>query len=147
MHRSSIVFQLAFFAVIGIVAYLLDVATSPYSYYHICKYDLRTQSVHLTHHIMNMYLQFGWLSWNSWILTLYIPSVVGVLVHWEQNGNICFLTDYVNKRCGIRRGEYFRDIWKLLGLKSLEYYEKIHRIYLLVACGVAAWKIYIQMCQ
>ena len=109
--------------------------------YLCCKNVLETHSTLLAHHIINVFAQFGWMSNNKYILYLYLTTPLIVLLHWKTNNNKCALTEYVNNQCNIKSGEYFRDMWFLIGVKKLKNYDSIQKGYLIVAWIITLVKV------
>jgi hypothetical protein len=127
---------------IGVIAYIIDIISPPKDRYKKCVNKLKFHIITLIHHIFNIYLQFGWLLNNLYLLIFYIFINLGTLLHWNSNNNYCFLTQLINKMCNIPINEYFRDIWYFLGIKNLKNYDILHYIYLIITLFISIYKIY-----
>lgn len=126
--------------ILGIIFYIIDVMTME-GHYMSCKNMVAPHTTLLAHHIINVFAQFGWLSNNKYILYAYLPAPLITIAHWKTNDNKCIMTEYVNDKCNIKKGAYFRDLWFLLGVKNLKNYDSIHRVYLLIGWIVAFVKV------
>ena len=118
--------------VIGVVFFLIDIGTFTYC-------NKKVYPVLLLHHILNIFAQFGFLCTDKTLLTLYVFAPILTMLHWKTNNNKCFLTQYVNDACGYDM--YFRDLWFLLGIKTLENYSQIHYAYLIAGWIIAVMKL------
>lgn len=127
--------------IIGIISYIIDVITMKGNYL-LCQNILETHTILLTHHIINVFAQFGWLSNNKYELYAYLLAPWIVIAHWSTNDSKCILTEYVNDKCNFEKGVYFRDLWFLLGIKKLKNYEIVHRVYLIIGWIIAIVKVY-----
>ena len=128
--------------IVGIIFYTIDILTMK-GHYMNCRKTVKTNSVLLIHHVINIFAQFGWISNNKYILYAYLFAPLIVLMHWKTNDNKCVLTQYVNGNCNIDQKVYFRDIWWFLGFKKLKNYDVIHKTYLITVWFVALIKLYL----
>jgi hypothetical protein len=106
---------------------------------------LKTFSTYLFlffHHLIAIFLYFGFLFSNPYILGWYIIFVFVVMLHWQTNSHKCILTQVLNKVCMYSDGEPFHDIWYFLGLKSKPYTEYFLVGYLLLGISIAFYKLY-----
>ena len=126
---------------LGILSYIIDVKTAPEDYYKECIDDNLVKLELLTHHVLNIYAQFGWLSNNKYLLYGYAVTPLIVLLHWQTNKNRCFLTEDINKKCHIQEDEPFRDFWYLIGFKKLTHYDGLHKLYLILAWLISVYKL------
>jgi hypothetical protein len=117
---------------LGVLFFLIDINTFSY-----CKREV--YPVLLIHHIVNIFAQFGFLSNDKTLLSLYVVAPLLTMIHWKTNDNKCFLTELVNESCGYEM--YFRDIWFLLGVKDLKYYSQLHYGYLFIGWIIAVVKL------
>jgi hypothetical protein len=124
----------------GLLFYLVDIGSSG-KLYNLCMDNLFFHLVSLTHHIYNIFLQFGWLSNDLVILCVYVVINILTMLHWITNENYCISTEIINSMCGFSRDKYFRDIWHFTGVKKFKYYIFIRYIYILITSIIAINKI------
>lgn len=127
---------------VGVIFYIIDILTIK-GHYMNCRNTIKTNSVLLIHHIINIFAQFGWMCDNKYILYAYLFAPLIVLMHWKTNDNKCVLTQYVNDNCNIDQKVYFRDIWWFLGIKKLKKYDLMHKSYLITVWFIALIKLYL----
>lgn len=125
--------------IIGIIFFIIDILNNDYSK---CKNKTTNYFIILVHHIVNIFAQFGWLSNDKYILSLYLITPIIVLIHWKTYNNKCYLTDIVNKNCDLNDDTLFKDIFYHLKIKKLKNYDIIHKIYLIFVWFVALIKLY-----
>lgn len=78
------------------------------------------------HHIISVFLHFGWIFDNKNMLKLYIFSVIAVIGHQTMNNGKCFLTQIENKICEFKTYHSFTDFYYWLGLKDKPIYRDIY---------------------
>jgi hypothetical protein len=125
---------------VGFLLYLYDITKD--NYYKYCKKNIKVNLTLLLHHISNVFTQFGWLSNNKTILTLYLIIPPLIIVHWNSNNNRCILTEYTNKNCNIDQDSSFRDLWFTMGIKGKKYTKQFLRTYLIIVWFIALYKLY-----
>lgn len=82
-----------------------------------------------THHIINIFINFGWLSNNKILLYIYVLSPITTIIHWKLNNNKCILTELHNKACN--NNIEFNDLFNMLGLKLYPFWNNYgHTLYL-----------------
>ena len=128
--------------IVGVIFYIIDIFTKKGNYMN-CRNTVKTNSVLLIHHIINIFAQFGWMCDNKYILYVYLFTPLIVLLHWKTNDNKCVLTHYVNENCDIDQKVYFRDIWWFLGIKNFKKYDLMHKIYLIIVWVITLIKLYL----
>lgn len=128
--------------VMGIVSYLIDLITAPTDYYKKCLYKTEFHSKLLLHHILVIFIYFGWLSNNSYVLSFYLLLPITLLVHWRMNNNRCVMTEAVNNMCDLDKDEYIRDIAYLCGLKKSKYYDPVYKTFLVFVFSYVIYKLY-----
>lgn len=127
--------------IIGVIFYTIDISTANKSHYKTCINNKLIQLELLLHHILNIYAQFGWVSNNKYLLYGYVITPLLVLSHWSTNNNKCYLTEDINKKCNIDKNVPFRDMWYLIGIKNIKYYDTCHKLYLIIGWLIALYKI------
>ena len=106
--------------IVAILCYIVDVTTYK-NRYKKSKNKINTHMVILIHHIIVVFSQFGWLSNDKRVLSIYLCAPLLIMFHWKTNSNKCLMTEYVNKQCELPEGTYFNNIWFLLEVEK-----KIH---------------------
>ncbi len=130
------------FILLGMIAYLTDIISAPSGYYKKCINKPYFHLKLLFHHIVVMFIFFGWLSNNRYILSFYVFVPVILIAHWKSNNNRCTLTEDVNKMCGLDQDEYIRDFLYLIGLKHTKYYDPVYKSFLLFSFSVVLIKLF-----
>lgn len=125
--------------IIGIIFFIVDISSNNYSK---CNNKITNYFIILLHHIVNIFAQFGWLSNDKYILSLYLITPIIFLIHWNTYNNKCYLTDFVNKNCNLNDDTLFKDIFYHLKIKKLKNYDTIHKIYLVLVWFIALIKLY-----
>ena len=131
---NKLAFELSLIVLFGVLFFMIDINTFDYS-------DKSVYPLLLTHHIINVFSQFGFLCNDKYLLIAYIFAPIIVIGHWLTNNNKCVLTEMVNDKCGIDSGTNFRDMWFLMGIKKLKYYDQLHYSYLIVGWIIAVIKL------
>ena len=107
--------------IVAILCYIVDVTTYK-NRYKKSKNKINTHMVILIHHIIVVFSQFGWLSNDKRVLSIYLCAPLLIMFHWKTNSNKCLMTEYVNKQCELPEGTYFNNIWVLMGVKNTHNY-------------------------
>jgi len=87
------------------------------------------------HHVLAVYLYFGWLAPTKGYLEIYVILVLVVVFHWMTNNQKCILTQIINWYCVYDDGEYFHDIFWFLGVKEQNNWFNWMFIYLVLLFG------------
>jgi hypothetical protein len=96
----------------------------------------------ILHHLISSFLLVGWLFNYKSILLLHIFVVIGTIIYWRRNENLCGLTTYVNNICGWDHEKPFHDLLDIIGLKRLKAWNEIgHYIFILVGACISLYKI------
>lgn len=96
----------------------------------------------ILHHFLSSFLLVGWLFDLKYILLLHILVVLGIIIYWQSNDNLCGLTTYVNKICGWNEEKPFHDLLDMVGLKKLKGWNEIgHYIFIIVGACISLFKI------
>jgi hypothetical protein len=99
-------------------------------------------SLLLAHHIVNVFVNFGWLFYSPILLILYIISIPVMYIHWYLNNNTCKITTDMNKMCGWGEDTYFNDIFNILGFKKYKNWDKIyHNVFIGLGISIAIYKL------
>lgn len=104
------------FIVLFAISFVGDI-THKYTH-NKCVLTTKVVALLFIHHIINNFLNFGWLFSNRKLLVLYILTVIGVYIQFALNDHKCVLTQLENKLCNYRKYELFNDIFKMLGIKK-----------------------------
>ena len=134
--------DLTYIILLGFLSYLADISTAPKNYYKKCINKVNFNLRLLVHHIIIMFIFFGWLSNNKYLLVLYtfIPFVL--IIHWKINNNRCVMTEDINSMCGLDKDEYVRDFLYLIGFKKSKYYDPFYKTFLLFTFVYVIYKLY-----
>jgi hypothetical protein len=87
---------------LGLLSYVVDVATAEPVMYQNCK-DLGSQASLLLHHMLFVFSSTAWISNNRDILVAELTVIVLLVLHWFTNDFKCFWTQTTNERCGIKQ--------------------------------------------
>lgn len=126
---------------LGIISYLLDLLSASNGYYDKCISKSEFHVKLLLHHVLVMFVYFGWLSDNTYILSFYLLFPIILLIHWRMNDNRCIMTETVNTMCGLDKDEYIRDIAYLCGLKQSKYYDPVYKVFLLFTFSFTLYRL------
>lgn len=127
----------------GLLSYLLDISTAPKNYYKKCINNPEFHAKLLLHHIIVIFIFFGWLSNNKYMLIIHLFLPLILMMHWNTNNNRCAMTETVNNMCGLDKDEYIRDFIYLIGLKKSKYYDPFYKIFLLFTFIYVMYKLYL----
>jgi hypothetical protein len=128
--------------ILGVLSYMIDILTSPQEYYNKCINNHNFHTKLMIHHIMVIFIFFGWLSNNKYILYIYVFIPIVLLVHWKQNNNRCVLTETVNTMCGLDKDDHIRDFIYFLGIKKTKYYDPLYKTFLVLIFFFVIFKIF-----
>jgi len=96
----------------------------------------------ILHHFLSSFLMVGWLLQFKPLLLLHIFVVIGTIIYWKQNENLCGLTIYVNNICGWNHEKPFHDILDIIRLKKLKVWNEIgHYIFIIIGACISLYKI------
>lgn len=134
--------DLIYIVLMGFLSYLADISTAPKNYYRKCINKASFNLKLLLHHIIVMFIFFGWLSNNKYLLMIhaFIPFIL--IIHWKTNNDRCIMTEDINNMCGLDKDEYIRDFLYIIGFKKTKYYDTVYKIFLLFTFGVVIYKLY-----
>jgi hypothetical protein len=93
------------------------------------------------HHLLAVFLYFGWLSPSPVFLGLYILLVLLVVFHWMTNHQKCYLTQIINRYCGYDDGEGFHDLFYIFKMKQQNWFDRFIYSYLLFTFILSLLKI------
>ena len=110
--------KLSLIIAIGLVFYIIDTSTgnADQLYLH-CKDDKMFQTVLFCHHVINVYILFGWTSNDKTFLTIYVIFIICILGQWYLNKNKCFVTEYLSSKCK-DKNYVFRNLVFYTGYKQ-----------------------------
>jgi hypothetical protein len=96
----------------------------------------------ILHHFLSSFLLVGWLLQYKPLLLLHIFVVIGTIIYWRQNENLCGLTTYVNNICGWNQEKPFHDLLDIIGLKKLKSWNEMgHYIFIIIGASISLYKI------
>jgi hypothetical protein len=130
----SLLFLIAF------VSYIYDFETN------VCFVKTKQMGLHLFlyfHHVVALFLYFGWLSSSKTILILYAFTIFIIILHWFTNDQKCIITQIVNYYCGLPDAEGFHDIFYFLGMKQQDWFNSFIYSYLGFVFIITLYKIYL----
>ena len=103
----------------------------------------RISIILILHHFLSSFLIVGWLLQYKPILLLHIFVVIGTIIYWRQNENLCGLTTYVNKICGWNQEKPFHDVLDIIGLKKIKAWTELgHYIFIIIGASISLYKLY-----
>jgi hypothetical protein len=127
---------------LGIFSYLIDILTASKDYYQKCINNKLFHIELLLHHIIVIFIFFGWLSNNKYILLIYLFIPIILISHWKMNNNRCKITEDVNNLCDLDKDEYIRDFLYIVGLKKTKYYDSFYKFFLIFTFIYVIYKLY-----
>lgn len=137
--NSQIFVDLLVIFIFSVVFYVIDIYTGKNNYKK-CRNNPYTMFYLYIHHFINTFLWFGWLCRSPYLLVTYI-IVIGIVVSLWQIIGSCFMTYYVNKKCGMPKDENFNDIINVIGIKKLSYYKYINYTTLVLYLAIAIYRV------
>jgi hypothetical protein len=106
-------------------------------------YSFKSDTLLFTHHWLNIFANFGWVTTSVPLLHLYIFAPIIVSIHWLTNKGKCILTEEYNRMCGLPATLQFNDLFNILGFKQYTFWNNIgHYLYLAIALFLTAYKLY-----
>ena len=90
----------------------------------------------ILHHIILIFLMFGWLLSGIWLI-VYLISILLVNLSWMFTDGLCWLTVIENNICGWEKEKPFNHIFTLLDVKKTNTYY----IFIIFAIGIAIYKL------
>jgi hypothetical protein len=93
----------------------------------------------LIHHIFCVFLYFGWIFDNKYVLMLYIASVFVTVSHWICSGT-CYLKKLTNDECDWDEHTKFNDLFNCFNMYTKTQI-KIQFPILLIGSIIAFWKL------
>ncbi len=94
--------DLAIIGALGLVSYLVDIASAGSAMYQKCR-DAGSQVSLLLHHMLFVLSTTAWISNNRDILVAELTVILLLVLHWCTNDFKCFWTQTTNERCGIKQ--------------------------------------------
>lgn len=113
------------FIVLTLFSFIMDVLTNT------CIFSCSMTFILFIHHIINIFIYFGWLFNAHNVLLFHVVFPLLVLLHWKTNNNRCFLTQIINEYCGYDDGHPFHDLLYMVGLKNYVWFNN-YGIYFVV---------------
>ena len=122
----------------SILSFILDISTNScfknlFSENNVETNNLKKISILeflFLHHVLAVYLYFGWLSSSKFYLEIYVGLVLVIIFHWMTNNQKCILTQIINWYCGYNDHEWFHDIFWITGIKSKTWFNTFIYTYL-----------------
>lgn len=124
--------------------FILDTILDIFSYNTIqcIKSHPRVLPILIYHHLISCFILAGWLFNFTPILLVHILAVIGTIIYWRYNDNLCDLTVYVNKICGWNEIKPFHDLLDIIGLKRLKTWNELgHYLFILSGACISLYKI------
>jgi len=100
----------------------------------------RAFAIIVFHHIFCVFLYFGWLLDNKYVLLAYLGTVFVTVSLWIYLGT-CVITKKTNEICEWDNSVKFNDIINVLNQKMQPASVKMHLPILLIGAFVGIWKI------
>lgn len=125
----------------ALTEFALDLYKS-HDLYRNCRNDPAFYAQLLLHHFAFALIVTGWMCDDLQLLGLYLACLTWVLLDWEVNGGYCSLTLSINRRCNLKRTEYFRDFFYWMGLKTSKYGRHVYRVYMFTCLTIAIVKFW-----
>ena len=98
----------------------------------------------LGHHMFSIFGFIGWLFNSKIILSIYILSLVLMVILWKLNEGRCVITHAVTEISGNKEYKKFNDIYKITGIKKLVKARYLYYGSLAVCISIAAYKLFIK---
>jgi hypothetical protein len=124
---------------IFLAVFLLQIAATIGHFVSTCScLSLPSWTVYLFHHAFDVFV-----FWSPLFLTKPLDFMIHLAIcvitglHWLTNNNLCFLTVYLNRRCGYPDEEWLDSLKNMLGLRRASEYFHFIWIGLLMAYDIA----------
>lgn len=92
----------------------------------------------LLHHFFCVFLYFGWIFDNKYVLMIYVATVFVTVSLWICTGT-CYLTKMTNEECGWDEHTKFNELLNCFN-RYTKAQIKIHFPILLIGSIIAVWK-------
>ncbi len=100
----------------------------------------RAFAIIVFHHIFCIFLYFGWLLDNKYVLLIYLASIFATVSLWIILGP-CKITEKTNEICDWDDHEKFNDIMNYFNDKMQPSPIKIHLPVMLIGAFIGIWKL------
>lgn len=96
------------------------------------------------HHFIAIFMSWGWLFNNKFILFFYILFLIGIFIHWKTNDGKCILTVIYNRLCNYNDDKLFNEFSGIIGLKKYKLWNNyINYILITLYIVIALYKIFL----
>ena len=127
------------YILIGFIVYIIDLAKSV-GLYKYCYVNPLFHLNLLIHHIISVFILFGWLSNNKYILILYVIVCMSTGIGWAVFKS-CLLTDLNNYICKLPKKTEFNNILNLLQIKKLKHSTEYQSFYMVFTAVISLMRI------
>ena len=121
IENSKIENDVLLFLLVGTVSFLFDFCSLKHVYIH-CKQNIFTVFTLFVHHLIAVFMYFGWMSKTKQMLKLHILAFFIVFCVQNINLGTCPLTVYVNQKCNLPTHHYMRDVLYFTNFKHFHLY-------------------------
>jgi hypothetical protein len=99
-----------------------------------------TWFLYFSHHILDVFLFWSFLFLTTQFEHLvHLLILLGVVIHWFTNNNLCVLTVMMNEECGYPENEWLDSLKNMLGLRNINEY--FHFIWMLLIALQDVYKL------
>lgn len=91
----------------------------------------------LFHRMLWVFLFFGWVFLNKYILVIYLLFNISLQIHWLYNSNECIITQIERKICNFPANSYSDYFYNLFQNNISLYYGLIQVVF----CGIVVYKL------
>lgn len=93
------------------------------------------------HHMLSVFIIFGWMLTNIKLLILYIFMTIGTIISWSFNNGLCYITVMENVRCHWVKTKPFNHVFSIFNIPINKKTNKYFIGYTIFGLLVALYKI------
>lgn len=140
----KLLYEIFFLVLVSTIFFLIDIFI--YSRDCLDRYPnerTKVYSILWIHHLVAIFIIFGWLSTSRVVLYTYILLLIVVFLHWNLNNGRCIITQIVNRMCGYDEMAQFNDFFQLIGVKKYKIWDDyLVYVYIIIAVMISIYKLY-----
>lgn len=137
---SSPCAALNFVIAFGTISYLYDIYRSKDDEYRVCVHSPWFHFECWIHHLLFAFIVSGWYSTDPAVLSLYLFTIMMVIMNWESTGGFCSLTLSLNKECNLPKNTPFHDLFYWTGFKGGPHGDLFYKLFMISVFVIGIWK-------
>jgi hypothetical protein len=124
---------------IVLILYIILLSIDFFSKYKCCiKNHPKIVPELIIHRLASLFIYTGWIFNNKIVLIFYLIFIIGIVIHWITNNNICFLTEYENKVCNFPKNTRYDYIYRIFNPSTATIITILFNIFILIT---VFWKL------